>query len=447
MNIVPRQAADFKQFLALELVAACFLALALFAGRGWSQGKPRARDLGIPFDGMPGPLNAITDVKGVEVGHTTLISGSGKMVVGNGPVRTGVTAILPRGKRSTDQVFAGWFSLNGNGEMTGTTWVEESGFLDGPVMITNTHSVGTVRDSVIAWRVEHGRPAGSEYWWSLPVVAETYDGFLNDTNGFHVKKEHVFAALESAAAGPVPEGSVGGGTGMICYEFKGGIGTASRRLAEKGGGYTVGVLVQCNCGSRDELRIAGIPVGREIPVPRVWAAGRGIGNPSRFTSRGPDLRSTAEPTGAGLPPPAGVLPAANRSGSEDKGSIIITVATDAPLLPHQLKRLARRASLGLARTGSYSGDGSGDIFIALSTANPGAAKPTGVARLEMFPNDRMDPIFQATVQATEEAIVNALVAAETMIGIDDHKVEAIPHDKLRDVLKKYNRLASTGEPK
>jgi D-aminopeptidase len=391
----------------MRLACVCLLLLVFLSGPGWSQAKPRARDLGIPFDGTPGLLNAITDVTGVEVGHTTLISGSGKLVVGSGPVRTGVTAILPRGKQSTDQVFAGWFSLNGNGEMTGTTWVEESGFLEGPVMITNTHSVGTVRDSVIAWRVEHGRPAESEYWWSLPVVAETYDGFLNDTNGFHVKKQHVFAALDTATVGSVPEGNVGGGTGMICYEFKGGIGTASRRILEKDGGYTVGVLVQCNCGSRDELRIAGVPVGREIPEARVWGS-------------------------------------AGESG-RDTGSIIIVVATDAPLLPHQLKRLARRASLGLARTGSYSGNGSGDIFIAFSTANPGAAQPAGVAKLEMFPNDRMDPIFQATVQATEEAIANGLVAAETMTGIDDHKVEAIPHDKLKEVLRKYNRLTPSGE--
>jgi D-aminopeptidase len=402
---------------------------------GRDQSKPRARDLGIPFDGAPGPLDAITDVKGVEVGHATLISGSGRLVVGSGPVRTGVTAILPRGKQSTDQVFAGWFSLNGNGEMTGTTWVEESGFLEGPVMITNTHSVGTVRDSVIAWRVEHGRATDSEYWWSLPVVAETYDGFLNDTNGFHVKKEHVFAALESASGGPVPEGNVGGGTGMICYEFKGGIGTASRRLTPKdGGGYTVGVLVQCNCGSRDELRIAGVPVGREIPGARVWATGSGsAGDPRPLLARGVDRGSLTDRIGG--------VPALGRSGSNDMGSIIIVVATDAPLLPHQLKRLARRASLGLARTGSYSGDGSGDIFIAFSTANAGAAKPTGIAKLEMFPNDRMDPIFQATVQATEEAIVNALVAAETMTGIDNHTVEAIPHDKLIEVLKNYKRLS------
>lgn len=364
---------------------------------------PRARDLGIPFEGTPGPLDAITDVKGVEVGHTTLISGSGKLVVGAGPVRTGVTAIWPRGKQFTDQVFAGWFSLNGNGEMTGTTWVEESGFLEGPVMITNTHSVGTVRDAVIAWRVEHDSTVKSEYWWSLPVVAETYDGFLNDTNGFHVKQQHVFDALAGARSGPVPEGNVGGGTGMICYGFKGGIGTASRKLDEKLGAYTVGVLVQCNCGARNQLRIAGAPVGVEIPESEAQA-----------------WRPYAP---------------------HDTGSIIIVVATDAPLLPHQLKRLARRASLGLARTGSVSGNGSGDIFIGFSTANPGASEPTGIVQLNMVPNGRMNPLFAATVQATEEAIVNALVAAETMTGLDNHTVMAIPPDRLRQVLKKYNRLA------
>ena len=369
-----------------------------------AQTRVRARDLGIPFDGVPGRLDAITDVQGVEVGHTTLISGEGKLVVGEGPVRTGVTAILPRGKGSSDPVFAGWFSLNGNGEMTGTTWVEESGFLEGPVMITNTHSVGVVRDASIAWRVKRGQPEGSEYWWSLPVVAETYDGYLNDVNGFHVRPEHVFEAIDGARSGPVAEGNVGGGTGMICYEFKGGIGTASRKLNDKSGGFTVGVLVQCNCGSRDKLRIAGVPVGREILGKKVWA---------------------------------GRVPASE----QDRGSIIIVVATDAPLLPHQLKRLARRASLGLARTGSVSGNGSGDIFIAFSTANPGAAKLGGLRRLEMMPNDGMDPLFEATVEATEEAIINALVAAQTMTGINDHKVEAIPHDRLREVLKKYNRLA------
>jgi L-aminopeptidase/D-esterase-like protein len=366
--------------------------------------SPRARDLGIPFDGTPGPHNAITDVAGVEVGFTTLISGSGKLVVGQGPVRTGVTAVLPRGHKSfSDPVFAGWYSLNGNGEMTGTTWVEESGFLDGPVMITNTHSVGVVRDAVIQWRVQHGGPDQSGYWWSLPVVAETYDGSLNDINGFHVKPDHVFHALDTAASGPVAEGNVGGGTGMVCHGFKGGTGTASRKLDAKGGGYTVGVLVQCNYGVQSELRIAGIPVGRELPP--------------------------------GIP----------RKG--DTGSIIIVVATDAPLLPTQLKRLARRVPLGLGRMGSYSGDGSGDIFIAFSTANSGAwgaAKDANglpnVKPLQMLPNDDLNPLFLATVQAVEESVVNALIAAKSMKGINDFEVDAIPHAELQQVLKKYNRL-------
>ena len=288
----------------------------------------RARDLGVPFEGTPGPLNAITDVRGVTVGVTTLIRGEGALKVGEGPVRTGVTALLPRGAGSNDPVYAGWFSLNGNGEMTGTTWVEESGLLDGPVAITNTHSVGVVRDAVIAWGVKHGRMHQD---WSLPVVAETWDGWLNDIDGFHVKPEDVFAALDSAKGGPVPEGNTGGGTGMICYGFKGGTGTSSRLLAKEDGGYTVGVLVQCNCGRRPQLTIAGVPVGREIPaeVP--------------YTQNGPSRQNDAPP------------------GSEtrgDVGSIIIVIATDAPLLPHQLKRIARRASLGLARTGSISGNGS-----------------------------------------------------------------------------------------
>jgi D-aminopeptidase len=347
--------------------------------------KPRARDLGVPFDGTPGPNNAITDVQGVQVGHTTLISGSGKLEVGKGPVRTGVTAIHPRGKSSNDAVFAAWFTLNGNGEMTGTTWVEDSGFLTGPVMITNTHSVGVVRDAVIAWKVHHGTPDMEGYWWSLPVVAETWDGYLNDINGFHVRPEDAFHALDVAHAGPVEEGNVGGGTGMICNEFKGGIGTSSRVLDLKAGGYTVGVLVQCNYGAREQLRIAGTNVGREIPEHTVW--------------------------------------------KEDVGSIIVIVATDAPLIPTQLKRIARKVSLGLGRDGSYSGDGSGDIFLAFSTANPGAVShksndTKGLHQLSMLPNDSLDPLFLATVQATEEAVVNAMVAAETMKGINDHEVIA-----------------------
>src|SRR5215471_15041166 len=307
-----------------------FLLLMCLPGACWAQTKPRARDLGVPFDGTPGPVNAITDVKGVEVGVTTLISGEGKLQLSVGPVRTGVTAILPRGKNALDPVFAGWFTLNGNGEMTGTTWVEDSGFLDGPVVITNTHSVGLVRDAVIAWKVKHGKPDMEGYWWSLPVVAETWDGYLNDINGFHVKPEHVFQALDSAHSGTVEEGNVGGGTGMICNEFKGGIGTASRVLDGNFGGYTVGVLVQCNGGWRSQLRIAGVPVGREI---------------------------TAHPV-----------------RDDDIGSIIVVVATDAPMIPTQLRRIAKRVTLGLGRFGSFSADGSGDLFIAFSTANPGAWK-------------------------------------------------------------------------
>jgi L-aminopeptidase/D-esterase-like protein len=365
--------------------------------------KPRARDLGVPFDGTPGPLNAITDVEGVLVGHTTLISGSGKLVVGQGPIRTGVTAVLPRGSASMQRFsFAGWYSQNGNGEMTGTTWVEESGFLESPVLITNTHSVGVVRDAVIAWRVAHGPPDATDSWWSLPVVAETWDGWLNDINGFHVRPEHVFHALDSASSGPVEEGAVGGGTGMVCNGFKGGIGTSSRKLTDKDGGYTLGVLVQCNYGRRQNLRIAGIPVGREIESEDPYA----------------------------------FVP----SDLAERGSIIVVVATNAPLLPHQLKRLARRVSLGLGRTGSIAGNGSGDIFIAFSTANPAASDLGHVIDLKMLPNDSMDPLFAATVQATEEAIVNAMVAATDMTGIDGHHVRALPHAELRAVLARYNRL-------
>jgi D-aminopeptidase len=371
-----------------------------------SQTKPRARDLGVPFHGQPGPVNAITDVAGVEVGMTTLISGTGALKVGSGPVRTGVTAILPRGKASKDPVFAGWFSLNGNGEMTGTTWIEEAGFLESPVFITNTHSVGVVRDASIKWAAEH---LGLFQPWSLPVVAETWDGTLNDINGFHVKPEHVVAAIEGAAAGRVAEGNVGGGTGMICYGFKCGTGTASRTIDARSGGYTVGVLVQANHGARNLLRVAGAPVGQEIP--------------QSAADRSADPARLADAIG-------------------ELGSIIIVVATDAPLLPHQLKRVARRAALGLARTGSISSNGSGDIFIAFSTANPGAAAASDVAHVAMTSNTRIGAIFEATVQATEEAIVNALVAAETMTGVDGHRVEAIPHDKLQQVLRKYNRLTA-----
>jgi L-aminopeptidase/D-esterase-like protein len=380
----------------MKEVRVFFACAVVCLGTALAADKPRARDLGIPFDGVPGSLNAITDVQGVEVGHTTLISGEGKLQVGVGPVRTGVTAVLPRGKNSTDQVFAGWFTLNGNGEMTGTTWLEESGFLDGPVMITNTHSVGVVRDAVIGWRVKHGPQDAEGYWWSLPVVAETWDGYLNDINGFHVKPEHALHAIDTAHGGPVEEGSVGGGTGMVCNEFKGGIGTASRIVKISEGRYTVGVLVQCNYGRRNQLRIAGIPVARELPGHSVY--------------------------------------------NDETGSIIVVVATDAPLISTQLKRLARRVCLGLGRNGSYSGNGSGDIFIAFSTANPHAGETKGLRTLTIVPNDSLDSVFLATVQATEEAVINAMVAADTMTGIDGHTVMGLPHKELQDVLRKYNRL-------
>ncbi len=385
----------------------CVLSCAVHASES---GKPRARDLGVPFHGTPGALNAITDVAGVEIGQVTLISGSGTLQIGSGPVRTGVTAILPRGKSNpTDPVFAGWFSQNGNGEMTGTTWIDESGELWGPVMITNTHSVGVVRDAVIAWSVVHYK-AKLDDWWSLPVVAETWDGWLNDINGFHVKQDHAFAALDGATGGRVAEGNVGGGTGMICYEFKCGIGTASRKVKDSSGEYTVGVLVQSNFGIRHQLRIAGVPVGEEIPENQAYAA---------------RLRGEL---------------------SSDTGSIIVVVATDAPLLPHQLKRLARRPSMGIARTGGVASNSSGDIFIAFSTANAGSGGKEGVPNVRMLPNDRVTPLFEATVDATEEAIVNALVAAETMVGVNDRRVIALPHDRLVELLRKYNRLQGTGAP-
>jgi D-aminopeptidase len=366
-------------------------------------GQIRARDLGIPFEGAPGKFNSITDVPGVEVGYTTLISGDGKLETSKGPVRTGVTAILPRGRASlNDPVYAGFFSLNGNGEMTGTAWVEESGFLEGPIVITNTHSVGVARDAVIAWRVKQGAADKTDYWWSLPVVAETWDGWLNDINGFHVKAEDVWHAIESAHGGPLEEGSVGGGTGMICYEFKGGNGTASRKIDIRvsknalARNFVVGVFLQANFGRRPQLTIAGVPVGREIP---------------------------------------------GEVYKQESGSCIAVVATDAPLLPNQLKRLARRVSLGLARTGTTSGNGSGDLFIAFSTANPNAANPDQIThKVETIPNDLMDPLLAGVVQATEEAVVNALIDNHSMTGRDNHRVEALPHDRLRELLKKYNRL-------
>ena len=383
--------------------------------------QPRARDLGVPFDGSPGPLNAITDVPGIEVGHTTLIRGSGRTVVGQGPVRTGVTAVWPRGKTTPDPVFAAWFSLNGDGEMTGTTWVEDSGLLEGPVMITNTLSVGIVHHAVVRWGVRH-----SPWLASLPVVAETWDGTLNDIRGQHVTEEDAIAAMDTALGGPVTEGNVGGGTGMICHRFKGGIGTASRRVEIGDQRYMLGALVQCNYGSRNQLRIAGVRVGQEIDDLM----------PSR-PNQGEDRAARGDR-------PADTDPKTVLA-DEDTGSIIVIIATDAPLMPHQLKRVARRISLGLARNGSTSGNGSGDIFMAFSTANRAAAtEGSQTVALDMLPNQRLNPLFEATVEATEEAVVNALVAAETMVGADDVTVHALPHDRLRETLRKYGRLASEG---
>jgi D-aminopeptidase len=374
------------------------ITILLVAGISFAGEPPRARDLGIPFDGSPGPLNAITDVAGVTVGHATLIED----LADGRSVRTGVTAVLPRGAESLMRpVFGGWFALNGNGEMTGTTWLEESGQLEGPVMLTNTHSVGTVHQATIAWRIRQGEADATGYWWALPVVAETWDGHLNDINGFHVRPEHVDAALDGAAAGPVAEGNVGGGTGMVCYEFKGGIGTASRVVEVLGQSYTVGVLVQANYGIRDQLRIAGVPIGRHLRDHRIYTE--------------PD-------------PNAG-----------ESGSIIIVVATDAPLLPHQLKRIARRAALGLGRVGSIAGNGSGDIFVAFSTADESLGRTDRLLNHRSVPNDEINPLFGATVQAVEEAIINALAAARDMTGDQGHTVKALPHDALIEVMQQYGR--------
>ncbi len=382
----------------LKFVIAAMLAAATSA----AESARRARDLGVPFEGVPGPLNAITDVAGVTVGQVTLVGDVAGDQAGSRKIRTGVTAILPRGGDSLNApVFGAWFALNGNGEMTGTAWLEESGQLEGPVLLTNTHSVGVVRDAAIAWRVGQGGADASGYWWSLPVVAETWDGHLNDVNGFHVRPDHVSAALTGAKPGPVDEGSVGGGTGMICHEFKCGIGTASRRVAVGGRDYMVGVLVQANYGLRDSLRIAGVPVGQHLRDHRIYSE----------------------------PDPA----------ASDTGSIIIVVATDAPLLPHQAKRLAKRAGMGLARMGSYAGNGSGDIFIAFSTANRDALTGAAKGQAEFLGNGRLDPFFAATVHATEEAIVNAMVAARDMEGNQGHYAKALRHDELMALLKRYGR--------
>lgn len=383
--------------------------------------RPREHELRLPIGGTSGPLNAITDVAGVEVGHHTLISGTGKLQVGKGPVRTGVTVVHPRGKTSTDPVFGAWFTLNGNGEMTGTTWLQEGGILEGPIGITNTNSVGIVRDAILMWQVN--KPGLQP--WGLPVVAETYDGGLNDIDGFHVKAEHVITALDGAKAGSVEEGAVGGGTGMVCHGFKGGIGTASRVLPSAQGGYTVGVLVQCNYGNRRDLRIAGVPVGEEIPDLTPCFAGSDITTDDprfrRRCSEAPGARNDAEP-------------------DDEVGSIIVIVATNAPLMPHQLQRIVKRVAVGLARQGGFGGNGSGDIFVAFSTANPGTTMAADSTSVKMISNAIISPLFQATAWATEAAITNALLAAETMQGANDLRVYGMPRDRMLAAMRKYGRL-------
>ena len=401
--------------LVLSLVATTAIAAA-------AQPRPRGRELGIPFPGRTGPLNAITDVAGVAVGHVTLVEGDGKLVPGKGPIRTGVTAILPRPRGNWDPVFAATFNQNGNGDMTGINWIKESGFLEGPILLTGTHSVGTVRDAAIQWELKNGRT----FVFTYPIVAETFD-FLNDANGEHVKAAHAFAALDRAKPGPVEEGAVGGGTGMGCNGFKGGIGTSSRVVTPAQGAYTVGVLVQCNYGG--DLRILGAPIRPEITDLRTCTV---LPQP---LSRPWTLSMPSCPTSGG-----GAADDGSLADHEGRGSIIVIVATNAPLLPHQLERIARRVSLGLGRLGSFAGNGSGDLFLAFSTANEGAAKPDGTPALTVLPNDRIDPLFQATIDATEEAVVNAMLAAKTMTGADGIRAFGLPGDRVVAALRKYNRM-------
>ena len=365
-----------------------------------TDGWPRARGLGVPFDGACGSLNAVTDVPGLEVGTRTLIDGEGSAgsVVGEGPVRTGVTAIFPRGRAAAlERVWAGVSAFNGNGEMTGAHWIRESGTFAGPVLLTNTHGIGMTHHAAVKWLTRHPSYASGADPWLLPVVAETCDAVLNDMNGLHVGEADVFAALEAADGGPLAEGNVGGGTGMICYEFKGGTGTASRRFGFGGKAYHLGALVQANFGRRPWLSVRGVPVGRLMPEASLW--------------------------------------------SREQGSIIVVVATDAPLLPVQLQRVARRATLGMARTGTVGGTGSGDIFLAFSTARPREGAASGdLPSLAYIPNDWIDPVFAATVEAVEEAILNALVAAETMTGWNGQRVEALDHARLQEILRAHGRL-------
>ncbi|HWD90371.1 MAG TPA: P1 family peptidase [Mucilaginibacter sp.] len=377
----------------------------LFTSLSYDQ-KPRARDIGIPFEGTPGKWNAITDVPGVEVGYSTIISGSGKNYAGKGPVRTGVTAIFPNGKVNHHPVFANWYTLNGNGEMTGTTWLTESGFLETPVLITNTNSVGVVRDAVLKWFVDKNWYGDEKGWYTYPVVAETWDGGMNDIYGFQVKESNAWEAMNSASSGPIKEGNVGGGTGMLCLGFKGGSGTSSRIVTVNGKQYTLGAFVQSNFGRKRNLTIAGVPVGQELK--------------DTLNYEIHDL--------------------ANSHRQEGDGSIIVVVATDAPLLPHQLKRIAERVALGVGRVGGRGENGSGDIFIAFSTANPDAFSRTQSKQVEMLPNDQLNPLYEATVQSVEEAIINAMVAAETMEGVNGNKAYALPHNAVIRLLRKHGMV-------
>lgn len=415
-------------------IGALPILIALLGSAAAQAAEPRARDLGVPFDGKPGPLNAITDVAGIEVGFKTLVRGSGPLVVGKGPVRTGVTAIFPRGHGDSRSVFAGYFAGNGNGDMTGTHWIEESGVLETPILITNTNSVGVVRDAATAWMVGHGNPGLYFY----PVAAETADFPLNDIRGQHVTSQDARDALDAAAGGPVAEGNVGGGTGMVCNGFKGGTGTSSRKLEAASGGYTVGVLVQCNYGYSQGLRVAGIPVAREMRL-------QGACVTEQRTP--PVLGWDGKPAEVCDPTLASV---ADGSRKAELGSIIVVVATDAPLTADQLKRLARRVAVGLGRLGAIEGDGSGDIFLAFSTANAGADEGNSAqppyeipnARVERLQSWKLNPVFTAVVEATEEAVINSMVAAKTMVGADNWRVSALPHDQLRAVLKAHGLLAN-----
>ena len=366
--------------------------------------KKRARDIGIQFEGKTGKYNAITDVKGVSVGHSTIISGSGKNKLGKGPIRTGVTAIFPSGKKR-QPLYANWYSLNGNGEMTGTTWITESGFLETPIMLTNTFSVGTVRQATLKWMIDTSW-SKEDWWWAFPVVAETYDGFLNDIYGFQVKENHVLEAIKNTSDTYVEEGNVGGGTGMMSFGFKSGIGTSSRILEFPDTTYTVGVLVQSNFGNKNRFKIDGVPVGKELK-----------GKYEVVYNASPESR--------------------RKSGD---GSIIVVLATDVPLLPHQLKRITKRIPLAIGKFGGIGANGSGDIFIAFSTANKNAYINKGKAKVETIANDWMNDVFEATIQAVEEAILNSMVAAKTMEGINGNKVYALPHDEITKILKNYNRL-------